>query len=201
MSLRHAAVSLAFARTIDDQTSERVALDRLGIEHADGEAYVPSPWWVLHWLLPRSEVKPSDVFVEYGCGKGRVVVAAARRYPFAEVIGVELSAELAATARDLVTREKHLRADAVRIEAADAAAFDPPDPMTHAYMFNPFRGETMQRVLSNMIASLDRAPRRLRLIYLNPEEHETLLATGRFQIERRARIRRLRVDAAVYTAQ
>jgi hypothetical protein len=57
-------------------------MQELGLEHRDRQAYIPSAWWILRWLLPRSAVSSTDTFVEFGCGKGRIVLDAARRYPF-----------------------------------------------------------------------------------------------------------------------
>ena len=39
-------------------------------------------------------------------------------------------------------------------------------------MFRPFTGETLSRLVERLIASHDRAPRRLRLLYVNPEPEE-----------------------------
>lgn len=199
-ALRHTAANLLFARTPSDPTSEIVPLEALGLEHEDRCPYHPSPWWILHWVLPKSLVRPGDVFVEFGCGKGRVVLAAARRYPFAEVIGVELSSELSAAARDVVASERRLRASSVRIETADATVFEVPDQMTHAYMFNPFTGDTMARVCENIVASMERAPRSLRLIYVEPHEHAIMLEHG-FRLERRLHTTRTvgRVNVGIYT--
>jgi SAM-dependent methyltransferase len=203
-SLRRVAMSTVFARAATDVTSDPESLENLGLEHPERVPYVASPWWMLRWVLPRSEVRPGDVFVDYGCGKGRIVLAAARRYRFARVVGVELSNELSATARALVDRERRrFRSGDVRIETADATAFEVPDAMAHAYMFNPFRGQTFERVCANIVASLDRTPRRLRLIYVQPEEHDILMSTGRFRLERAVRATRLvgPVNVAVYTAR
>jgi SAM-dependent methyltransferase len=184
-------MSVVFAQATDP-TRDRTSLQELGLAHEDYVGYVPSPWWILQWLLPRSEVHPGDVFVEYGCGKGRVVLAAARQYKFARVIGVEISEELSATARALVlSKRRRLRSQYVDIVTSDAAAFEVPDDMTHAYLFHPFRGRTFQEVCANIIASLDRAPRTLRLFYVNPEEHDVLTATGRFRLERKVVTTRL----------
>lgn len=169
------------------ETGDRVALDSLGLDHPDRVGYSASPWWVLRWLLARSEVWSSDVFVEFGCGKGRIVLEAARRYPFRRVVGVELSPELSDVARGLIARERNrLRCRDVEIETADATEFAVPDDMTHAYLYNPFNGPTFAKVCANIVASLDRAPRSVRVIYVNPVEHTTLMATGRFHLVRRA---------------
>ena len=58
--------------------------------HPDREIYVPSPWYVLPRALRYLGVSDHDTFVDFGCGKGRVVHQAARR-PFRRVIGVEIS--------------------------------------------------------------------------------------------------------------
>jgi SAM-dependent methyltransferase len=185
-----------------EATSGRVSLESLGLAHPERVSYTASPWWLLRWLLPRSAVKRSDVFVEFGCGKGRVVVDAARRYHFKRVVGVELSPDLSAVARDLVARERsRLRCRDVTIETADADEYRVPDDMTHAYLYNPFNGATFQRTCANIVASLDRAPRPLRVLYLNPADHDTLMMTGRFRLLRSVRTTRLsRVSAAIYEA-
>ena len=185
------------------ETGDRVMLDRLGLEHPDRVGYSASPWWVLRWLLARSEVRPSDVFVEFGCGKGRIVLEAARRYPFRRVVGVELSPELSDVARGLIARERmSLRCRDVEIETADATEFAVPDDMTYAYLYNPFNGATFAKVCANILASLDRAPRSVRVIYVNPVEHPTLMATGRFHLVRRAEATRVfsPTRAAIYEA-
>jgi hypothetical protein len=51
--------------------------------YGDGISYVPSPWYVLPRALWYIGVSEGDTFVDFGCGKGRVVHQAARR-PFAE---------------------------------------------------------------------------------------------------------------------
>jgi SAM-dependent methyltransferase len=184
------------------ETADAVSLDSLGIERPDSVRYAASPWWILRWLLPQSAVRPSDVFVEFGCGKGRVVLDAARRYPFKRVVGVELSPCLSDVARGLVERERgRLRCGDVRIETVDAAAYSIPDDMTLAYLYNPFNGATFERVCANIVASLDRAPRTLRVIYLHPADHATLVDTGRFRLVRGVQTTRL-VDEriAIYEA-
>jgi SAM-dependent methyltransferase len=185
--LRAAALRLPFLRGYEE-TSERVSMESMGLAHPDRVYYTASPWWTLRWLLRRSDVKASDVFLEFGCGKGRMLLDAARRYPFRRVVGVELAPELTAVARGLIERERRgLRCSDVIIETADATEFVVPDDVTHVYFYNPFGGATFERVCQNLVASLNRAPRAMRIIYLNPVEEQTLLRTGRFRRVRQAR--------------
>lgn len=198
---RRAAGRLLFGPGLEE-TAGHLSLHETGVAHPDSVRYAASPWWILRWLLPTSAVAPSDVFVELGCGKGRVVLDAARRYPFRRVVGVEMSEELSEIARGLVARERdHLRCRDIRIETADAAQFTIPDDMTHAYLYNPFNGATFERVTANIVASLDRAPRTVRLMYLHPADHATLAASGRFRLVRRVSTTRLVHErAAIYEA-
>ena len=161
-------------------TSQVVQLATVGLAHPERIDYHPSGWLSLRAALHPSDVGPEDVFADLGAGKGRVVYQAARRYGLKRVIGVELSPELAAAARANLDRHaRKLRCDDVQIVTADALQWQVPDDLTIAYMFCPFTGATFRGVVDNLVASYDRAPRRLRIVYLNPEEHDGLLATGR----------------------
>ena len=98
------------------------------------------------------------------------------------MIGVEISPALAEIARtNLATRRHQHRCPNVEIVVADAKEFPVPDDLTIAYFWHPFTGETREAVLRGIIDSIDRHPRRVRLIYLGPHGAE-VLATGRFRL-------------------
>lgn len=169
------------------RTARWVELEDLGVAGPDRVRYVPSPWNALRRILPRREVSERDVFVDFGAGMGRMVIAAAR-YPFRRVVGVELSAELAEVARrNIEGRRGQFVCPDVSVVTCDATDFEVPDDVTVAYFYNPFRGRIFEAVVENLIASVDRCPRVLRIIYLDPFEEETLLATGRVRLVRSTR--------------
>lgn len=113
---------------------------------------------------------------------GRVIQQAAA-YPFARVIGVEISEELNEIARLNVARNRRRFAcQCVDFIACDAVEFRVPDDMTHVYLHNPFTCETFRKVLQNIITSIDRAPRRVVLIYDHPTMGQALEETGRFHL-------------------
>jgi SAM-dependent methyltransferase len=194
---------LSSARTTALERFERaLGVDTGGVLHLhvhghERQGYEGSGWIDLHRMLRPGEVKADDVFLDIGSGKGRVVMLAAR-YPFARVIGVEVSGELTEVARRNLDgqRRARRRAKAVELVTADALAYEIPDDVTVVYLYNPFRGTTFDAVIAKLIESVDRRPRRLRLIYLNPEEHDRLMATGRFRLVRTAGRLRLRRDEA-----
>jgi len=154
------------------------------IAAVEGVVYLPTPWHVLPRALHALRASQEDVLVDFGCGKGRIVHQAAKR-PLRRVIGVEISPTLAGFAQSLVTAHRHeYRCRDVQITVGDAAQFAVPDDLTITFMFDPFRGRTMDAVLRSLIESIDRQPRRLSLIYVNPTEGGRVLATERFRLVR-----------------
>jgi hypothetical protein len=156
-----------------------------------GSPYAPTPWHVLPRALRAVGASDEDVLVDYGCGKGRIVHQAAR-WPLKRVIGLEISPELASVARTLVAEHRHeYRCRSVEIVVCDAARFQVPDDVTIGYFYEPFRGETLDAVMRNLVASIDRRPRHMRLICLMPNGTWPVLATGRFRRIREMRVSRL----------
>jgi SAM-dependent methyltransferase len=125
----------------------------------------PTPWHVLPRALHRIGASDHDVFVEFGCGKGRVVHQAAKR-PLKRVIGVEIVPEVAGFAQSLVAaHQDKYRCRNVEIVACDAAQFRVPDDLTIAYHAYGFPEKTLDVVLQNLIESIERSPRLVRFIY------------------------------------
>jgi hypothetical protein len=73
--------------------------------------YMPAGVWSLRRILGRREVSDEDVFIDFGSGKGRVVLQAALHYPFRTVCGIELSEHLHRIAEDNVSRVRHRLGD------------------------------------------------------------------------------------------
>ncbi len=66
---------------------------------------------------------PGATVLEVGCGTGRNLIVAARRYPDARFYGFDVSPVMLAEARRAVARAG--LADRIRLAQVDAAAFDP----------------------------------------------------------------------------
>jgi len=54
-----------------------------------GAPWVPTPMSMVHGMLTMAEVGPDDLVYDLGCGDGRIIVTAARRYG-ARAVGIEL---------------------------------------------------------------------------------------------------------------
>jgi SAM-dependent methyltransferase len=163
-----------------------------------GNLYAPSAWNTLPRALRYIGVSREDTFIDFGCGKGRVVHQAAKR-PFGKVIGVEIAPALAEVARAAVEARKHkYRCKNVEIVVADVRDYRVPDDLTVAYLFHPFDGETLDGMLEDIVGSIDRNPRKVSIVYQYPVRAHQVLATGRFRLVKELRGGLRRTAARLY---
>jgi SAM-dependent methyltransferase len=108
-------------------------------------------------------------FIDYGCGKGRALLMASD-YPFARIIGVEYSAEMAAIARRNIAsyRNPAQRCHVIDVVEADAAVYQPPQTACVFFLYNPFDAAILRPVLERIRQR--KPPERLAdyLIYVDP---------------------------------
>jgi SAM-dependent methyltransferase len=163
------------------RTEGDVDLEELGVAAADRLGYEGSHWVGLRRALRRLAVTPDDVFADFGCGKGPAVLVAAT-FPFRRALGIEISDDLTRAARRNLERSRlRPRAGAVEFVTADVLEYEIPDDLSVVYLYNPFTGLLFARFLERLLASLERRPRPLRLVYNYPFEHDHVIGTGRFR--------------------
>jgi SAM-dependent methyltransferase len=166
------------------ETHSEAHLSDFGLDDPNRNRYVAISRFVVPRVLRKIGVGPDDVFIDIGCGKGRAVYQAAQ-FPFKRVIGVEIAEELTRVAQyNIDNNRDQLAAKDVELVTEDALKYQLPDDVTVVYLFHPFAGEIFAGVIKNLVASLDRNPRELRIIYILPASAEYILETGRFELER-----------------
>jgi SAM-dependent methyltransferase len=113
-------------------------------------------------------------FVDLGCGKGRVVLLAARR-PFRRVVGIEISSGMLAIAQKNLGRFQAQvpLAAPVHLVCGDVADCPLPDGNLLLYLFNPFSGAVLRRVLTRLGPD-----REALVVYLHPVYEDVLTARG-----------------------
>jgi len=108
------------------------------------------------------------VFLDLGCGKGRLLALAARQ-PFRKIIGVDISDKLCARAeRNLRRLRGTLQCQDFEVIKCDAADYEVPPEVTVIFLFNPFGAPVIARVVENIKKSLIATPRKLVIIYGHP---------------------------------
>jgi hypothetical protein len=167
------------------ETATEARLEDYRLDDPERVRYVATGRFVVPRVLRRIGVGPDDVFIDFGSGKGRVVYQAAQ-FPFKRVIGVEIAEELNRVARYNIdhNRDRLICGD-IELVTEDAVSYQVPDNVTVAYFYHPFEGRIFTRVIDNLVASLDRNPRQLRIIYVYPKGADYLLENDRFELERK----------------
>jgi hypothetical protein len=133
--------------------------------HPDANHYGYLAYHTYFSILDRLELTATDVIADLGCGKGRVSCLASS-YPIKASVGVEIDPELCEIAQANGTRMKHRQAP-LRFVCQSAVDFNY-DDVSIVVMFHPFGAETMHAVLGKWQQSLERRPRRFRVVYGNP---------------------------------
>lgn len=155
------------------ETAQPTHLENLSTSSDDviGYPYVGTSPWVLRTaidLLPKR--LDQFVFVDIGCGKGRVVLVAAER-KFKRVVGIDIAEELLDVARKNVKHFQEHCANTTQIEIikSDATKFAwPPENLVLQYFAAPSNDRgVLNMVLQNAYQSYSENPREMYLIVVN----------------------------------
>jgi SAM-dependent methyltransferase len=151
---------------------------------------------IVRWRRCRP-LAPIDeyTFIDLGAGLGRAMLLAAE-FPFRAVLGVEFNPTLARIGvRNLAAWRALGRARApMRIFCRDAAEFElPPGPCV-AFLFNPFGGAVLRRILRSWDSSLARRPEKLDILYVNNEQEHVLRQQHAFTRLFHGEVRRSHAD-------
>jgi hypothetical protein len=138
-------------------------------------AYAPVTVNILEDAMRLLNIDHRDfTFIDLGSGKGRALMLAGG-YPFRHIIGVEFSAALHLIAmRNIETYSGPRLCSDIRCVCGDAAAFRLPDIPLVILLYNPFVGDVMRQVVSNIEKSVTCSPRPVYVLYISPINAETL---------------------------
>ena len=162
-----------FDRAFGTETARPIGIEDLRTPSANkafGVEYRPSRVRAFRKLMEHLRLAPGGVFVDFGCGKGRVLCAAAA-YPFRRVVGVEFAPELCAVCRDNIAAFRARTRSAARMgvvegDVVDYAFAGDEDLL---FFFNPFRPPVMRALMAKVHASLRTHPRDMLLIVSNSD--------------------------------
>jgi SAM-dependent methyltransferase len=157
-------------------TSGLIHLASLAIESPNvihGVDYQPMRARYFRLMLHEIEVPKDSVLVDFGAGKGRILLLAARTGCFKKVVGVEFSPDLCHAAQENIGTFQRLQATDVEFEVvnADVADYHVRPDQNVFFMYNPFDQVVLQYVLQNIEESLIERPRPIWLIYHGVDEN------------------------------
>ncbi|MFH1019951.1 MAG: class I SAM-dependent methyltransferase [Pseudomonadota bacterium] len=173
-------VSIIFNRMFDfhfdwkykTDTRNKISLHDLtvtGENKAHGSFYQPTMALSFNRLLDTVPLPPESVLVDFGCGKGRVLLLAVLR-GIQKAVGIEFSPELCEIARNnvrIVEQATGARLNIAVIEG-DVTHYEIEDDQNVFFLFNPFDNVVLEAVVKNIQKSLRRKPRQIAIIYYNP---------------------------------
>ena len=157
--------------------------------------YEPSSPQLVRIALEKLSIDLSGfTFVDFGSGKGRVLLIAAER-PFRDVIGIEFSRELHEIAlRNIGRLPRQLAAGArVRSVNGDAAEVALPKGNLACYFNNPFGPPIISRVAERLVAHHRDHGCHILVVYVVPRHREVFERCGIFRILDESR------DAVIFT--
>jgi SAM-dependent methyltransferase len=153
------------------------SLDELGLSSERSVRHKPSGGSYLARVLTHLEIPSGSRIVDFGSGKGGAVFTLAK-FPFEEILGVELSKRLIRIAESNIEKTGVRN---VHFVCCDAGRFRDLDRFTHVYMYNPFPRTVVKEVVQNLAASLARVPRTLTIIYYYPVCDDVIMESRLFE--------------------
>lgn len=138
--------------------------------------YVPTTASVIYEILRSIPLERDKfAFVDMGSGKGRALLVASE-FPFAKIVGIELSRDLHRTAEENVRRYKPASQQCAAFDLRCMNALDYTygnEPLV-LFLFDPFGREILQEILANLEASLKATPRKAYVVYVYPQYEDLL---------------------------
>jgi precorrin-6B methylase 2 len=137
----------------------------------DEFAYGAVDYTQIKKIIAFLQLNENDIFIDIGCGKGRVILYAATQ-KIKKVIGIEYEKGLADIARRNINSCKALKTE-IEVIQADAAVYTITEG-TVFFINNPFGYKTLLKVLDNIKKSILAYPRKVRIVY-NGSQYQVLL--------------------------
>lgn len=177
----------AFDRQWGTDTTRQIGMNALDFPTAlkqNSFHYQASGAHIIDEALALAAIDPAEfAFIDYGCGKGRVVMLAAA-IPFARAIGVEYSALLTSIAQtnSVIFAARGGTKVTPEFWQGNAADYQPPAGPLFCYLYNSFGESILAGCLDQLEAAKARdRSRPILLAYINPQFGDMVAARPAWQ--------------------
>ena len=177
-------IGYAFDIKYRTNTTSHVRLKDLEIQSNNkerGVQYEPTNIIPLKKLFNNLKLPVHSVFVDLGCGKGRVLLIASE-FGFKEVRGIEFSYELCNIAKKNWSNYKRKIGveTTFQIIESDVVDYTIKNDENVFFMFNPFDEVVLRKILENITVSLKTRSRKIWFVYRNPKHINIIAKYGGF---------------------
>ncbi|MGM9966171.1 MULTISPECIES: class I SAM-dependent methyltransferase [unclassified Rummeliibacillus] len=132
--------------------------------------YEPTPYDVLDLCFDNIELAQDDCFVDFGCGKGRVVFYVNHRYHI-DTLGIEINKNYIQDAyqnKMQYVKNHHLAEKSVNFLNAKAEQYKIQPTDNIFFFFNPFSVQIFRKVIYNILKSQQGNSRKIYVILYYP---------------------------------
>ena len=156
-------------------------IEVVGDNRDQGVKYQPIKSRVFRSAINKFRIPPDGVFVDYGSGKGRILLLAVL-YGFQQTVGVEFAKDLFSTAEHNVQpfRDRTGMQFDARILNQDAACYQVNDDDCVLFLYNPFQRDVLEQVLNKIRLSLHSKPRSIFTLSMRIPSTATFWMTTHF---------------------
>ncbi|MFN8370470.1 MAG: class I SAM-dependent methyltransferase [Bacteriovoracaceae bacterium] len=160
-----------FDKKYQIKTGGLMLLKDLNIPNASkvfAKDYMPSNYYIFKKSLKRipEEIK-HETFIDFGCGKGRVLLMAAES-GFKKIVGIDFSDDLIKICLKNLEVYRNKNSCEFEVICVDALLYSIPKNATLFYFYNPFWPEVFSQIVSKIVESIKANPREAYVIYINP---------------------------------
>ncbi len=153
-------------------------LEKAGIDILHATIYMPASYLLLEIIFNQLPNSSRTHFLDLGCGKGRAMCVAAHQ-GFKKVTGIDFSKALCDSAKENLSLTKKIIPELhFNIINNDAFYFEIPDDVDCIFLFNPFDEIIMSGVVENILITLEKSPRKISIIYVNPLHKDLFSSRG-----------------------
>lgn len=153
--------------------------------------YEATPYKALDRLFQNYRLEKTDKVVDLGCGRGRVVFYIHQRF-HVPVTGIEAHDKTYEEALDnkksYMKKAKHINAP-IRIKFGLAEHYQIKPEDSIFYLFNPFSAQVFEKVMDNILYSLEKHKQVVDVILYYPmPEYKKILANTPFKLFNKVRV-------------
>lgn len=156
-------------------------VDKLKQAHSDCLQYSVGIDYALVDVLDNFAFKENDAVFDFGCGKGGAL-ALFRKAGVGKLGGVEYDPDLYQIGQSNLQK---LNMENVSLLNTDATLLDEElDGYNYFFMYNPFLGDTFEKVICNIERSYNRRRRQIVFIYSGPYCHDLVIQNNVFKLSK-----------------